>query len=492
MVEHELFLGIDIGTTTVKAGLFDVHGSVVAHAAYRYPTHRLGNGVVEQDPNDWVKGIKQVVDKVITGIKGDRVAAVGLCSQVNTDVFVDIAGNALAPAITWQDNRAAAEALSLDRNISDEERQCWWGAPLPVGASHILARMLWMQHHKPDIMSATHRVLTPKDFCLRAFAGVEVADPISNFFIVGANLTYIDGLIERVEGARRRLAPLYSFTDIVGDFELGSSGKRVPVVAGTMDAWSGIFGSGISRAGQGVYMSGTSEILAVTSEQRIGAPGVVTFPTAIGLNVNAGPTQSGGDSIRWWGETVGLDVASVLNLASEADRSDRPILFLPHLEGERAPLWDTDIRGAFIGLDSRTKGPDYALAVMEGVALSARLLLHSLDQAAGSTVPRLFHAGGGAQSDLWAQIRADCLGRTLDRVAFSDVGCLGAAMMASVGVGAHPTLSDAVLSMTKIDRSFEPIHRFKDRYDDMFEAFLNAKDALRPIGKIGKKREFDA
>lgn len=490
MAEKDLFLGIDVGTTTVKAGLFDASGLVIAHAAYRYSTQRVGNGIVEQDPKDWVKGITQVVDNVMMGGKADRVAAVGLCSQVNTDIFVDAAGNALAPAITWQDNRAATEAHSLDINISDEERFDWWGAPLPIGASHILARIMWMKHNRPDIMAATHCVLTPKDFCLRAFAGVEVTDPISNFFIVGANLAYIDDLIKRVDGARRRLAPLHSFTDIVGDFELGSSGKRAPVVAGTMDAWSGIFGSGINRAGQGVYMSGTSEILAVTSEERIGAPGVVTFPTAAGLNVSAGPTQSGGDSIRWWGETVGLDVGSVLNLASEADRSDRPILFLPHLEGERAPLWDTELRGAFIGLDSRTKGPDYALAVMEGVALSARLLLNSLDMAAGSSVTRLFHAGGGAQSDLWAQIRADCLGRTLDRVAFSDVGCLGAAMMASVGVGAHASLNDAIHSMTTIDRSFEPDPRFKERYDDLFEAFLNAKNALRPIGKIGKRREF--
>jgi xylulokinase len=134
-----------------------------------------------------------------------------------------------------------------------------------------------------------------------------------------------------------------------------------------------------------------------------------------GLGVHAGPTQSGADSRRWWGDAIGHDVAGVLDLASKADRSRRPVLFLPHLEGERAPLWDAELRGAFIGLDGRSGGPEHALAVMGGVALSARMLLASLD-VAGRKVPRLLHAGGGARSDLWGQIRAHCLGRPRSRL----------------------------------------------------------------------------
>src|SRR5262249_31320311 len=155
---------------------------------------------------------------------------------------------------------------------------------------------------------------------------------------------------------------------------------------------------------------------------------------AAGLTVHAGPTQSGGDALRWWGEAIGRDVAGVIGLAAAADRRGRPILFLPHLEGERAPLWDAGLRGALVRLDGHARARAFALAVMEGVALSARMLLASLEGAAGEPMPRLFLAGGGAHADLWAQIRADCLGRPLDRVACLDVGCLGAAIMAAVGV----------------------------------------------------------
>ena len=481
----DLFLGFDIGTTTIKGALFDLEGSVVARAGRPYPTSRPAQGVVEQDPRDWTAGVTQTMDALLAGGLAERVAAVGFCGQANTDVFVGADGAALAPAIAWQDNRAASEAAKLDAGATDKDRIGWWGAPLPIGASHVLARMAWMARAKPDVFAATRHVLTPKDYCLRALVGDAVADPMSNFFVVGLDLAYVDPLISRVAGARERLPALRFFTDIVGEIALGSSGRRVPVVAGTMDAWSGLFGAGVRRAGQGVYISGTSEILAIASARRVGAPGIVTFPDAAGLTVNAGPTQSGGDSLQWWGDVIGRDVEGVLTLASQADRNGRPILFLPHLEGERAPLWDAELRGAFVGLDRRASGSDHALAVMEGVALSARMLREACDAAAGETAPRLYHAGGGARSDLWAQIKADCLRRPLDRVACLDVGCLGAAIMAAVGIGAYPSLAEATSAMTHVERSFEPDSRMRARYDAMYDAYCGATRALRPLGLIG-------
>lgn len=484
MPERDLFLGVDVGTTAIKGGLFTIEGRAVAHARRPYPTTRPAPGIVEQDPQDWVDGVTGVMDELLSGGLAERVAAVGLCSQVNTDVFVDTAGKAVAPAISWQDNRAAAQAAELDAGISAAEKQEWWGAPMPVGASHVLARMLWMAQESPDLYARTRHVLTPKDYCLRALAEVAVTDPMSNFFIVGRDLTYVGPLIGRVSGAADCFPPLKFFTDIVGEIALGSSGLRAPVVAGTMDAWSGAFGAGVCEAGRGVYISGTSEILALAGA-RVGAPGVVTFPDAAGLTVHAGPTQAGGDALRWWGDAVGLDVAGVIAAAEAADRTGRPILFLPHLEGERAPLWDASLRGAFIGLDSRATAPDFALAVMEGVALSARMLLGSLEEAAGAAAPRLFLAGGGAHSNSWAQIRADCLGRPLDRVAYLDVGCLGAAIMAAVGIGAHASLAEAVRSMARVERTFEPDAAMKPRYEALYGAYVRATQLLKPVGLIG-------
>jgi xylulokinase len=478
----DLFLGLDVGTTTIKGAAFDAEGRLVAHAARPYPTSRPAPGIVEQDPRDWTEGVRGVLDALVAEGRAERVAGVGLCSQVNTDVFVDEKGRALAPAIGWQDNRAAADAAALDAGVSTQERMDWWGAPLPIGASHVLARMAWMARERPEVFAATRHVLSPKDYVLKALTGETVSDAMTNFFIAGLDLAYVEPLIARVAGARERLAPLKGFAEVIGEVALGD--RRARVVAGTMDAWSGLVGAGVGRAGQGVYMCGTSEIVAIASDKRIGAPGIVTFPEAADLIVNAGPTQSGGDALEWWAEASGQDVAGVLASAQTADRDGRPILFLPHLEGERAPLWDAELRGAFIGLDRRAGAGDMALAVLEGVALSGRLLFEACDAAAGGGTGRLFLAGGGARSDLAAQIRADCLGVPLDRVACLDVGCLGAAMMAAVGVGAFSTLAEAVSRMAKVERTFTPDPRRRVRYDALFDAYRRATEALKPLGRL--------
>ena len=343
--------------------------------------------------------------------------------------------------------------------------------------------MRWMARHRPEIYAATRFVLTPKDYCLRALAGVAVSDPMSNFFIVGKTLAYLEPLLARVEGAQERLAPLRAFTDVVG--EIAGVQRQTRARRGGHDGrLERPVRRGRPRARTRAYMSGTSEILAAASRERGGAPGVVSFSEAAGLNIRAGPTQSDGDSLRWSGQTVGADVAGVLALAGQADRAGRPLLFLPHLEGERAPLWDPHLRGAFIGIESAARGPDFALAALEGVALSARWLLQSIDAATGAPPPRLFHAGGGARSDLWTQIRADCLGRPLDRGARLDVGCRGDAIMASVGIGRHARLSAGVAAMTRVERIFEPNPRLRSRCDAMFEAYMRSTEALRSHGRV--------
>jgi xylulokinase len=484
MADAGLIIGFDIGTTSVKAGLFAMNGVVIDHWGRSYPTERPGAGLVEQDPQHWLDGVRDAIDALLVGRDPASISAVGLCSQVNTDVFVDAAGKPLAPAIVWQDVRAGRAAATIDAGITPADKQAWWGAEMPIGASHVLAKMAWFAEHRPDLWDRTAYVFSPKDFCLFHLTGNAVADPIAAFGHVGLDHAYISELIDRVPGAAERLPPLRAMTGLAGEMRLGSSQHVVPVVTGTMDAWGNLFGSGVFGAGQGMYVSGTSEILALAGANRIGAPGVVTFPTVDGLVVNAGPTQSGGDSLRWWGHATNTEPLDVPKLAENADRHDRPILFLPQLEGERAPLWDSEIRGAFIGLDSRTSGPEFALAVLEGVALSARHLLGSLTQAAGYRPDRLLYGGGGSRSNLWSQIRADCLGIPLHRFSFADVGCLGAAIMAAVGIGAFPSIADAVPAMTSVERIFEPDPAMQPRYDAMFDAYISAINALRPIGLI--------
>ena len=273
--EETWVIGFDIGSTAVKAGLFGVDGTVVDHWSRSYPTERPGPGLVEQDPQHWLDGVRDAIDALLKGRDLARVAAVGMCSQVNTEVFVDAEGAPLCPAITWQDVRAAPQAEALNAHISAEDKLAWWGADMPIGASHVMAKMRWMADTHPDLWARTRYVLSPKDYCLFKLTGQAVTDPISAFGQVGLDLTYIDPLLALMPGAAERLPDLRFFTDVVGEMPLGSSGRSVPVVAGTMDAWGNLFGCGVFAPGQGMYVSGTSEILAVVGAARIGAPGIV-------------------------------------------------------------------------------------------------------------------------------------------------------------------------------------------------------------------------
>lgn len=471
---HEMMIGLDVGSTSVKAGLLGPDGVMLSGFRAEYPTARPQQARVEQDPHDWTRLIDQALARFATTGMAPQVGAIGLTSQVNTHVFVDAAGQALMPAILWQDGRAADEARVLDGQITPAQKQAWWGAPMPIDASHPLARMLWVARHRPGVWRQTRWVLLPKDYCILTLTGAVFADPVSNFGLVDQHLSYIPELLALVPGASGRVAPLRAITDIVGQITTPGPFRGKPVVLGSMDAWTGLLGAGGTVEGAGVYLSGTSEILGVTSQKVVPTPGIVVFPDCAGVRIHAGPTQSGGAAQTWFCQTFGLDPAAMAALAARSDPDKPAPVFLPHLQGERAPLWNPDLRAAFLGMDSETSLADLARAVYEGVAFSARLVLERLEQSAGRRNDRLSCGGGGFQADLWNQIRADVLGRGLRRLSVTDPGLVGAAGIAACGIGLFPDLASACGRIARYDVTYAPDPARQSRYTDLFALFQEA------------------
>ncbi len=460
-----MLIGIDVGTTAVKAALFDAAGDALKSFGRRYATARPAPGHVEQDPGDWMRLVLTALKQVSGGIAQGAISAVGLCSQVNTHVFVDAAGGVLLPAFTWQDGRCAAEAARLDAKISDAEKLGWWGAPLPIDASHVLARMAFVAKHYPDVWRKTRWVMAPKDYCLLHLTGEAVTDPMTAFGIIDRRLTLIPQLLQLVPGAAERVPPLASFTKVIGKVRGGLPCAGAPVVTGAMDAWSGMFGAGVSDEGQALYLSGTSEILGIVSSRNASVPSVIAFPECEGVVLHAGPTQSGGASVEWLSRMLARTPEELFELAESADTSKPLPTFLPHLEGERAPLWDINSRASFSGLSSGMGQAEMARAVLEGVGYSARLVMDALEASACVRPLVINHSGGGSASDTWCRIRADILGRAIRRARTRDAGVLGAAMMAGVGAGLFPSLSEAAKSFVVMDREFEPNPREQARHE---------------------------
>ena len=472
-------IGIDVGTTSVKAILVEANGTVLNSCRVLHPTQRPRPGHVEQDPRDWMRGVLAALTRFAAGFDLGGLRGIGICSQVNTHVFVDERGEALLPAIIWQDGRCAEDAAALDAQVTPAQKIGWFGAPIPIDASHGLSRMSHVARHHPEIWAKTRYVLLPKDYCTVALTGQFATDPISAIGLVDTQHRYVDDLLALVPGARQRLAPLGDFTDRVGVVKAGLPCAGTPVVVGAMDAWAGMFGLGVIHDGEAMYQSGTSEILGIVSATVVPTPGVIVFPAYQAITLHAAPTQAGGSALIWLGNLVNRGPDELLRLAREATATAATPLFLPHLEGERAPLWDSRSRGVFGRLDASTGPGDLALAVMEGVAFSVRLAFTALETSAGGVVETVNIGGGGARSDLWCQIRADVLGKTLQRAAVADAGTLGAVILAGLGVGEMVSLEDAIQRLVRFDRSFEPDTARRGYYDDRYGKYLALYADLR-------------
>ena len=469
-----MIIGFDIGTTSVKAGVIGLDGGLVASFGEGYPTARPAQGWVEQDPADWTDRI----DRAVAGFAGagltGRIAAIGLTSQVNTHLFLDHAGRPLMPAILWQDGRAAAEAAELEASVSLAQKLAWWGAPMPIDASHVLARMLWVSRHRPDVWQRTAAVVLPKDYCLAHLTGALRTDPLSNIGLTDANGVYIPAVLDLVKGAAERMVALAGVTEVMGHVRHGYPFAGVPVVTATMDGWSALYGAGGGREGAGIYVSGTSEVLGIVAQTVHPTEGVVVFPDHGGVRLHAGPTQSGGAALSWFCGLAGQTPQAVEAMVAGRPRAALTPLFLPHLQGERAPLWNPTLRAVFLGMDQNCAMADLGRAVYEGVAVSARHVLGVLERSAGTQPDALVCGGGGFRSDLWTQIRADVLGRPLLRLTVNEVAVLGAAAIAAKGVGLFPSLAAAQQALVRVGPAVMPDPALRGLYDDLFGLYTRA------------------
>ena len=308
-----------------------------------------------------------------------------------------------------------------------------------------------------------------------------MTDPLSNVGLVGQDLRYVDRILELVPGAADRMAPLAGLTEVIGQTGASTPIPGIRMAAATMDGWVGLLGAGAALDGDCVYVSGTSEILGIASHTVANEPGIIVFAEAEGIRLHVGPTQSGGASQTWFCDIANIDVDTMSRLVADTPRRNPTPLFLPQLAGERAPLWNPDLRGAFLALDAGMTAADFARAVFEGVAFSARHLLAALEASASVSGDTLKCGGGGFRSEAWTQIRADILGKRLMRLEVNEPGIVGAVCLAAVAQGSHATLAEAQAAFARYDRVWEPNRKADELYDALFDVY---KDAIAAHARL--------
>lgn len=461
-------LGFDVGTSTVKAGLLWLESDApMLTVSHPYPTQRPRTGWVEQDPRDWIAAMAACWSELQATAGEVELRSVGLCSQANTHLFVDADLEPLRPAITWQDVRAAEVSAELGKD-----------------ASFSLSRLAWLERHEPEVRAATRWLLLPKDFCLAEMTGEIATDPLGAVGLVGDDGRYLEDVLGLVDGATELLPPLREHDQPLGRTRPGNAvglPSGVPVAVGSMDAWGSFYGAGLMREGRALDLAGTSEVVGVASGSATAEPGVVSFPPVAGMHVHAGPTQAGGSALEWVARLVGLSVPEALSLAQAAAGDPQRLVFLPHLAGERAPYWNPDARGVFLGLTTATEAGHLVLATLEGVAHAVRMVLEGCERAAGLRVEGFRVAGGGARSQLWNQAKADISGRPVEVLADLDAGVLGAALMGMVAARLGPDVQTLAEERVSIASTVEPRGEQRQRADDLHTVYLETYRALAPI-----------
>ena len=462
-------LGIDSSTTATKAILVDRAGRVVAVASSEYDYETPQPLWTEQDPRLWwdatVTAVRQVLS--IGGVAGEQVEAVGLTGQMHGSVLLDEAGDVVRPAILWNDQRTAAECDEIRRLVGTDRLIRVTGNDALTGFT--APKLVWVARHEAENWARVATILLPKDYLRFRLTGqraVDVADGSGTILFDLAERTWSPEILDRLSIDPRLCPPTFEGPEVTGLVDASAAtatGLRAgtPVVAGGGDQSANAVGVGAVVPGVVALSLGTSGVVFATTEGPAIEPQgrVHSFCHAVpGRWHMMGVMLSAAGSLRWLRHTVAPDATfdQLVEGAAEVPAGSDGLLFLPYLTGERTPHPDPLARGAFVGLTVRHDLRHMTRAVLEGVAFGLR---DGLDLMTGAGVPRpteIRASGGGTRSELWRQVLADVLEARIATVATEEGAAYGAALLASVGAGWHPSVEDAAGATVQVTPAAEP------------------------------------
>ena len=433
-----MFLGLDFGTSAVKALLVDADQAVVASATVPLTVQRPSPGHSEQDPHCWWQAMLDAVDRLSSDHAGavSAVEAIGLSGQMHGAVLLDQAGDVLRPAILWNDVRATAECAELEAMFL-QSRQVTGNIAMP---GFTAPKLLWVRKHEKALFARIVTVLLPKAYIRYRLTGEmieEMSDASGTLWLDVANRDWSDAALAASFLSRRAMPVLVEGNAKAGDLCSGLARRwrmiRRPVVAGGAgDNAAGAIGLSAIHPGDAFVSLGTSGVLFATTATFRPYPqaAVHAFCHALpGLWHQMGVTLSAAACLAWWSGITGQSEATLLEEVGNPT-TPSPALFLPYLGGERTPHNDGTIRGAFAGLSHGTDRKLLTQAILEGVAFSMRDCLDAL-VASGTEITTADVIGGGSRSRAWIAIIAAALELPLNRLEAGEHGAaFGAARLA--------------------------------------------------------------
>ena len=487
------YIGIDLGTSSIKLLLMDETGQIWHTVTREYPLLFPQPGWSEQEPAHWWQAVREGIPALLQGFDAAKVAGIGAGGQMHGLVALDEADQVIRPAILWNDGRTFWEVEYLNDTIG-RERLSALTANIAF-AGFTAPKLLWMRRNEPENFRRIRRIMLPKDYINYKLTGVHCCDysDASGMLLLDVqHKCWSREMLDICGITEEQMPRLYESFQCVGTLlpevaaELGLPAD-VKACAGAGDNAAAAVGTGVVGAGGCNISLGTSGTIFISSDKFGVDPhnGLHAFAHADGGYHLMGCMLSAASCNKWFMEDIlGSDDYAGLQAQITPDKLGRShVYFLPYLMGERSPINDTSARGTFIGMTMDTSRADMLQAVLEGVAFAIRDSFE-VARSLGIAIPRSMICGGGSKSPLWRQMIADILGIPLDIPVTEQGPGYGGAMLAMVACGVFESVQQAAEKLVHVKDTVQPDPERVALYEKRYQQFRQIYPACRELFKV--------
>ncbi len=494
-------IGVDIGTTGTKVGIFDLNGNIISNSYKEYKCAFPRPNWVEQDPEDLKKItfslIKETIDK--SNVKPKEILSISLSSQRSCAIFIDKNNKILRPMISWQDNRCLEEVKEIESKISSLEYYNITG--FPNDTTWLLPKILWVRKNEPRVWDKTYKVIQLQDYFLKILGAEEYYNDVSDSGFYGLwetdKLKWSDKLL-KIFCIDKDILPIpissCSKVGTINKFISKETGLKEGtfICVGAGDQNSAAVGAGIVEEGQASVSIGTAGNANTFSKKAFRDPKgkIMSLNHAIyGSWEVEGHQASAGSVFRWYRDEFAAlesafadqakkDVYKILDeISSNAPVGAKGLVFLPFLAGSASPRWNPNAKGVLFGLTFVHDKSCVSRAVIEGITMEMKDIIVSMCSS-GIKIEKIRITGGATKSNFWNQIQSDVYGKPVETLKVSECAMLGASIMAGVGAGIFDDIKEGVENMVKIDKKYLPSQKNNKIYDNIYSIYCDIYNSI--------------
>ena len=486
-----LYIGIDLGTSSVKLLLMDSNGNVVNTVSEEYPIYFPRPGWSEQNPEDWYKAVSAGIKKLTYGIDKDKVAGISFGGQMHGLVILDENDKVIRPCILWNDGRTKKECDYLN-NVIGKEKLSDYTANIAF-AGFTAPKLLWLRENEPESFKAIKKIMLPKDYIAYMMTGVfstDVSDASGTLLFDVKNRRWSEEMCSICDISREMLPRVYESYECTGKIlehvaDEAGIGTNVRIIAGAGDNAAAAVATGTIGDGMCNISLGTSGTIFISSD-KFGVDennALHSFCDANGKYHLMGCMLSAASCNKWWLKDI-LDTEEYeAEQAEIKNLGENHVYFLPYLMGERSPHNNPYAKGTFIGMTMDTTRAHMTQAVLEGVAFAFRDMLE-IARSLGIKPERTKICGGGAKSRLWIKILANVLNLKIDILEAEEGPSLGAAILAASACGGYKDIKEAAEKIIKVSETVEPEQEISEKYQRQYEVFKKIYPACKDVYDI--------